>query len=267
MLGLMNMKRSLKILDPHPGGVLAEANVRWGVVLVHGFTASPGSVLPWGQALAAAGATVFVPTLPGHDTTVSDLAQTDAGQWRRQIQLTLDHISLQGFDRLAVAGLSLGGTLALDATAHRAVDATFVVNPALSLKPLDQLGVALSPLFQRLIPTIGPLAGDIKKGGVVEVAYDRTPVPAVAELAKLIRTVRGRLTQISSPVTLYWSSDDHIVPATSAEILRRHLHPKLLKTVTLDNSYHVATLDNDAAKIHRNSINTLLSLSGGTHGA
>ncbi|GAA4110520.1 alpha/beta hydrolase [Enteractinococcus coprophilus] len=262
----MNTKHCLEILDPHPSGSLSDTKVRWGVVLVHGFTAGPSSVLPWGRALAAAGATVIIPTLPGHATTVSDLAQTDAGQWRRQIQQTLDHTFVQGFDRLAVAGLSLGGTLALDAAAHRAVDATLLVNPALSFKPLDQLGVALSPLFQRLIPTVGPLAGDIKKAGVLEDAYDRTPVPAVAELAKLIRTVRSRLAQISSPVTLYWSSEDHVVPATSAKILRRHIDPNLLRTVVLDNSYHVATLDNDAAMIHQDSIDTLLSLSGGVHG-
>ncbi|OAV60825.1 hypothetical protein A6F49_10050 [Enteractinococcus helveticum] len=258
--------QSIEILKPHPQGVLAKSQTQWGVVLLHGFTAGPGSVLPWGQALATAGATVYILTLPGHGTTVSDLAQTSAGQWRRHVQQTVDYVLAQGHDRVAVAGLSLGGALALDAAAHRAVDATLLVNPALSFKPVDQLGVALSPFFQRIIPTVGPLAGDIKKAGVVEEAYDRTPVSAVAELAKLFRTVRRRLADISSPVTLYWSTQDHIVPPTTAKLLRRRMEPNLLRIVHMDNSYHVATLDNDAPLIYQDSVNTLLSLSGGDHG-
>lgn len=260
------MMQSLEILEPEPSGVLSKDQAQWGVVMLHGFTAGPGSVLPWGQTLAAAGATVYVPTLPGHNTSVSDLAQTQAGQWRRQVQQTVDHMLSQGHDRVAVAGLSMGGALALDAATHRRLDAILLVNPALSFKPLDQLGVALSPLFQRVIPTVGPLAGDIKKAGVSEAAYDRTPVPAVAELAKLFRTVRGRLGHIATPVTLYQSAKDHIVPSTSAKLLRRHVAPSLLRTVVLENSYHVATLDHDAPLIYQDSIDTLLSLSGGDHG-
>ena len=257
---------SVEILDPHPLGILTKHAARWGVVLLHGFTAGPGSVLDWGHALANAGATVYIPTLPGHGTSVHDLAETHAGQWRQHVQQTMDYVLTQGHDRVAVAGLSLGGTLALDAAAHRPVDATLVVNPALSFKPLDQLGVALSPLFQRLIPTVGPLAGDVKKDGVTEVAYDRTPVPAVAELAKLFRTVRGRLADITAPVSLYWSTEDHIVPATSAKQLRRYIAPDLLRTVVLANSYHVATLDHDAALIAHDSIDVLHSIAGGDHG-
>lgn len=263
MLERMSNIQATESLEPHPSGHLAQTGVRWGVLLLHGFTAGPGSVLPWGHALAAAGAAVSIPLLPGHGTSVGDLAKTSAGHWRRAVQQGLDHMLSAGYDRVAVGGLSLGGALALDAAAHRRVDATFVVNPALSFKPLDGFGVALSPLMQRMIPTVGPLAGDIKKPGVTETAYHRTPVPAVEELAKLFRTVRGRLEAVTSPVTLYKSSIDRIVPASSAKILRRRINAGLLRTVLLHSSYHVATLDHDAPLIHQDSIDTLLSLSGG----
>ncbi len=252
-----------EFLAPNPSGALAQSGIRWGVMLLHGFTAGPSSVLPWGQALSTAGATVMVPLLPGHGTTFEDLAQTSAGQWRHHVQQKLDQMLAQRYDRIAIGGLSLGGALALDAAAHRVIDAVFVVNPGLSFKPLDRLGVALSPLMQRIIPTVGPLAGDLKKPGVVETAYTRTPVPAVEELAKLFRTVRGHVRSIAAPITLYQSAVDHIVPASSATILRRKIEPRQLRTVMLDHSYHVATLDFDAPLIHQDSITTLLKLSGG----
>lgn len=263
MLKVMDTVQTPHHLPANPDGVLCATDTRWAVLMLHGFTAGPQSVMPWAKALTEAGATVYLPLLSGHGTTVSDLAQTKAGQWRRDVQRALDDLLVQDFDKLAVAGLSMGGTLALDAASHRPVDATLVVNPALSFKLLDRLGVLLSPLFDRVIPTVGPLAGDVHQAGVTEEAYARTPVPAVQELAKLLRTTRRQLRNIVSPVTLYWSPRDHIVPRSSAKILRQAVKPHLLTTVALEQSFHVATLDYDAPTIHRHSISTLSALSGG----
>lgn len=264
-LEMMNMQQSSIFLQPHPSGALAEVGERWAVLLLHGFTAGPSSVLSWGQVLAEAGATVSVPLLSGHGTSVKDLANTSAGRWREDAQRAFDSLRCAGFDRIAVGGLSMGGTLALDTTAHRTVDATFVVNPGLSFKVLDSIGVLFSPLLRYVLPTVGPLAGDINRPDVHEPAYHRTPTAAVEQLARLFRTVRGNLTRIQSPVTLYWSPQDHIVSPRTPRILKRGINPALLETRILENSYHAATLDYDAAVIHQDSIAKMLALSGGSH--
>lgn len=261
--GGVSIPQSAIFLEPNRQAPLARHGARWAVLLLHGFTAGPASVLPWGLALAEAGATVHIPLLAGHGTSVSDLAQTSAEQWRTDTQQALDRMFRDSFEYVAVGGLSMGGALALDAAAHRPVDATFVVNPALSFKPLDQLGVYLSPLLQHVVPTVGPLAGDIKKPGVIETAYDRTPVPAVEQLGRLFWSVRRNLRNIHGPVTLYQSPKDHIVPASTGKLLQQVIAPHLLTTVTLEHSYHVATLDYDAEKIQQDSITKLLALSGG----
>lgn len=258
----MNQQSAI-FLEPEACGVLKHDGSRWAVLLLHGFTGGPDSVLPWGRTLAAAGATVHIPLLSGHGTNVADLAQTTAGQWRSDVQQALDAMVLDQYDRIAVGGLSMGGTLALDAAAHRKVDATFVVNPALSFKCFDALGILLSPLMQWLVPSVGPLAGDVHKPGVSEPAYPRTPVPAVQELAKLLWTTRRALPRIQAPVTLYWSPTDHIVPASSFRILARGLNGAQLTKRVLPNSYHVATLDYDAEAIQTDSISRLVALAGG----
>lgn len=262
MLWVMNMPQSPQYRLADPDGPLARSGIRWAVLMLHGFTSGRQSMLPWADALAQAGATVHVPLLAGHGTSVADLAETTAGQWRRDVQQATDTLLNQDYDKIAVAGLSMGGTLALDAAAHRPVDATFVVNPALSFKFLDQLGVYLSPLLHRVLPTVGPLAGDINKPGTTEVAYDRTPVAAVQQLARLFRATRRHLSNISAPVTLYQSAHDHIVPRSSAKILRANITTELLTTIVLERSFHVATLDYDAPTIYRDSTNRLLDLSG-----
>ncbi len=254
----MTSQQSAAYFEPNPNGTLTHASSRWAVLMLHGFTAGPESVRPWAQALADAGASVHVPLLTGHGTSVSDLAGTTAGQWRRDVQQSLDTLLGADYDHIAVCGHSMGGTLALDAAAHRHITATFVINPALSFRFLDGIGAALSPILQYIVPTVGPLAGDVKKPNVSEMAYSRTPVAAVQQLAKLFWTTRRNLSSVRSPVTLYQSINDHLVPASSAKILQRRLTNAALDTVVLQNSYHVATLDYDAEAIHRHTISQLL---------
>ena len=188
------MQQSSIYLEPDPLGILNHDGIRWAVLLLHGFTAGPDSVLPWGQALSKAGATVRIPLLTGHGTDVADLARTKAGRWRTDVQQELDTLLAGPYDAVAVGGLSMGGALALDAAAHRPVNATFVVNPALSFKVSDRLGVFLSPLVHRLVPTVGPLAGDVNKPGVSESAYDRLQCPQCSSwhsyFARLAATYR-----------------------------------------------------------------------------
>lgn len=267
MLVAMDIQHSSNYLEPEPGGALNSDGVRWAVLLLHGFTAGPDSVLPWGRALAQAGAAVSIPLLSGHGTNLAELAQTTAGQWRSDVQRELDRLLAGPYDAVAVGGLSMGGTLALDAAAHRPVEATFVVNPALSFKASDRLGAYLSPLVHRIVPTVGPLAGDINRPGVAEKAYDRTPVAAVQQLAQLFRTTRKNLSRINSPVSLYLSRVDRIVPRSSARILERHLAAGTLRKLVLENSFHVATLDYDAETIHQDSVAKLASISGGLRDA
>lgn len=262
MLVVMGIQQSSVSLEPDPLGPLSRDGVRWAVLMLHGFTAGPDSVLPWGHALASAGASVRIPLLAGHGTNVTDLAQTKAGQWRTDVQQELDALLAGPYDAVAVAGLSMGGALALDAAAHRQVNVAFVVNPGLSFKALDRLGVFLSPLIHRIVPTVGPLAGDVKKPGAPESAYARTPVPAVQQLAQLFRTVRRNLFRVRCPVTLYLSRRDHIVPPSSARILERRVDPAQFDKLVLDNSYHVATLDYDMEIIHQDSVAKLRALSG-----
>ena len=263
MLVTMVTQHSSIYLEPEPLRTLNSNGVRWAVLLLHGFTAGPGSVLPWGRALAKAGAAVSIPLLSGHGTSIADLANTTAGRWRADVQRELDTLLAGPYDAVAIGGLSMGGTLALDAAAHREVKATFLVNPALSFKALDRLGAYLSPLIHRIVPTVGALAGDINKPGPPESAYPRTPVSSVQQLAQLIRTTRRNLSRIASPVTLYLSRVAHIVPASSARILERSLADGKLRKLMLENSFHVATLDYDAETIHHDSVTTLSAMSGG----
>lgn len=109
---------------------------RIGVLLSHGFTGSPASMTPWGRQLAGLGHTVRVPRLPGHGTTWKDMNTTRWTDWYAEVDHALTELH-DRCDHVVVAGLSMGGCLALRLAEQRPDDvaAVVLVNPAINPRP------------------------------------------------------------------------------------------------------------------------------------
>lgn len=211
------------------------------VVVLHGFTSSPDSVRAWAEGIALGGSHVSVPLLPGHGTRWEDLAATGADEIRAAVREVVDR-ELSRHRRVVVAGLSMGGALALDAAAHRPVAGVLVVNPALRFaSPLAPLAPVLAPF----VPTVAPIADDIADPEAHELAYPRTPVAGVAAVGRIQRAARRALPRITAPVTVFRSARDAVVPAASHRTLLRGLRHAPVSVVRLPRSRHVATLDRD----------------------
>ncbi|WOP17619.1 alpha/beta hydrolase [Raineyella sp. LH-20] len=214
------------------------------VLLCHGFTSTPASLRLWAEGLAARGYDVAVPRLPGHGTTWQEMARTVWTDWydrveQEYVRLATDH------DVVFVGGLSMGGALAVRlAEQHPEIPAVALVNPSLGTS--DPTYVLL-PVLSRLIGSIAGIASDIKKPGRREFAYDRTPLAAANSLRALWRDVTVHLDRLTAPTLLFRSTVDHVVDDTSLGVLRTA--PCDLTVRMLEDSYHVATLDNDAPQI------------------
>lgn len=217
-----------------------------GVLVSHGFSGSPAAVRPWADAIAHAGHTVAVPRLPGHGTHWQELAVTSWQDWYAEVETTYLELASR-CDQVFVGGLSMGGALALRlAEHHPEIAGLILVNPALNAAdPLARF----APALKHVLPSVRAIGGDIKREGADEHAYARTPVAAVAQLLKLWADVRSLLDLVVCPVLLYRSRIDHVVPPSSADTIRRHVSSADYTEVMLQDSYHVATLDNDAPRI------------------
>jgi carboxylesterase len=220
---------------------------RVGFLLSHGFTGSPASMTPWGRHLAAQGHTVRVPLLPGHGTTWQDMNRTRWHDWYGTLDAALTDLRSR-CDHVVVAGLSMGGCLALRLAEQRGpdVDGLVLVNPAVHVKRLD---IKLVPALQWVVPSMPGIGNDIKKPGQDEIGYDRTPLKALASQVTMWKDVRAALPSVTQPLLLFRSSDDHVVDETSHAIVLDGVSSRVAELVTLHDSFHVATLDHDAALI------------------
>jgi carboxylesterase len=232
-------------------GELDSAGRRVGVLLSHGFTGSPASMVPWGQYLAAQGYAVSVPLLPGHGTTWEEMNGTTFADWYSALEVEFEKLHART-DVVVVGGLSMGACLAIWLAAHHPQDVAglVVVNPAVASTNRQLLAV---PLLKHLVKGMPAIGDDIKKPGVSEYAYPKTPLKALHSMVRAWKQVREDLPKVTAPLLLFRSAEDHVVDPSSARIILGSVSSRDVTEQILANSYHVATLDNDAPQIFEES--------------
>ncbi len=239
--------------DPirHDGGDVA-------VLLCHGFTSTPGSMSEWAAALADDGCTVSVPRLPGHGTTWQEMNRTRWQDWYATVENELLDLA-QAHGQVFVGGLSMGAALALRLAVHHpdAVAGLMLVNPCVHLTdralPLRTVQLAGLPLLRHLVPALPGIASDIRKQGVAEVAYAHNPLHALHSATQLFADVKRDLPQVTAPLLLMRSAVDHVVPRSSGEHVLARVSSTDVTDVTLHDSFHVATMDEDAPLVFARS--------------
>ncbi|TCP55120.1 carboxylesterase [Tamaricihabitans halophyticus] len=233
----------------------AEATDGIAVLLCHGFTGTPQSMRPWGEYLAKRGYAVSCPRLPGHGTSWQECNRSRWPDWYECVRAEL--AALRGkYAEVYVFGQSMGGTLTLRLAQQYGplVSGIALVNPSVLTTRLD---AKLLPVASRLVPSLAGIAGDIAKPGVRELSYDRLPLRAATSLARLWRLVRRDLPLVTQPLLMLHSTVDHVVEPVNAQVVLDGVRSTMVTEVTLTDSFHVATMDNDAPTIFAKSVEFL----------
>ena len=224
-----------------------------GVLVSHGFTGNPSSVRDWATSLhEQGGLTVLAPLLPGHGTSWQDMNTTAWQDWYVALERAFEDLRAR-CTTVFVMGLSMGGTLVLRLAEQHPGDVAGVVlvNASLATERKD---AKLLPLLKHVLGSRPGIGSDVKKPGVTELAYDRLPLRAAHSLQQAWPVVRADLHKITCPVLAFRSSVDHVVEPVSGRALLQGLAGGTVEERVLDNSFHVATIDNDAPQIFAESL-------------
>jgi carboxylesterase len=216
-----------------------------GILMIHGFTGSPVSMRPIGEWLAGQGLTVVAPRLPGHGTSEEDLATRHWSEWVAEADAALSGLTSR-CARIVVFGQSMGGAIALLLAADRRTD---VSGLALANPYVWDPKLVLVPLVVPLVRSVKGVAGDIRKPGMTEGGYRRIPLRAVATMRELLRTADRRLSDVTAPLVVFRSGEDHAIPKVNAERVLARVASARKDLVPCPNSYHVVSLDHDAEMV------------------
>ncbi|MDE2282478.1 MAG: alpha/beta fold hydrolase [Actinomycetales bacterium] len=217
-----------------------------GVLVLHGFTGNPTSMRPLAEFLAGDGFTVSLPRLPGHGTSVADMMTTGWPDWTGAALDAFDDLAGRTA-RVAVVGLSMGGGLSAFVAQRRDVGALVLINPLVK-PPAPEMIDGLNQLLEAGLETIDAIGSDVKRDGVTELAYDATPLACARSLFEGVGDVYESLGDIVAPSLLLSSREDHVVTADNGDDLVARVRGPI-ERIWLENSYHVATIDNDQALV------------------
>lgn len=215
-----------------------------GALCLHGFTGNPSSMRGLAEAFAAAGFSVELPRLPGHGTTVEEMKGTRWADWTAEVQAAYQRLAART-ERVVVAGLSMGGSLGLwTALHHPEVAGLVLVNPATMPQPPEVMEMVHGMLAEGVdhMPGIG---ADIADPDVTESAYEETPLRPLASLVEDgLAAMVDRYGEITCPLLLLTSPQDHVVDPGNGNFLAES-YGGPIERISLERSYHVATLDYD----------------------
>lgn len=231
-----------------------------GALVLHGFTGNPGSMRGVAEALAAAGFTVEMPLLPGHGTVVEDLIKTTWSDWLATAEAAYQDL-VGRCEQVVVVGLSMGGALtAWLGSEHPEIAGLVFVNAIVS-EP-EGMRAAVTEVLATGADRIPGIGSDIARPDVVETAYADTPLAPLISLFEAGEALGDRLSRISSPALIFTSPQDHVVPPVNSDILAAAVTGPV-ERIRLDLSFHVATLDYDAAVVESATVEFALKVTAG----
>jgi carboxylesterase len=200
-------------------------------------------MLPVAEAFAAAGFAVELPRLPGHGTTVDDLAATRWGDWAAEVAAAYARLAARA-ERVVVAGQSMGASLALGLAArHPEIAGLVCINPA--AQPADAEALAmLRDMVAAGEETIPAGRADIADPTSVDTGYGVTPLAPLLSFLDGVAALQADLGAIACPVLILTSRTDHVVDPVNSDHLAGAVRGPV-ERVTLERSYHVAALDYD----------------------
>ena len=228
-------------------------------LVLHGFTGNPGSMRGLARALADAGFTVELPLLPGHGTSVEDMIETGWKDWLGAAEEAYLDLAAR-CDTVAIVGLSMGGALTLTLAAeHPEIVGIVCVNAVVSVpEGMQELAHGLLADGHEVMDGIG---SDIADPEQLENAYPQTPLRPLLTMFTAAETFGGRLRDIRCPVLVMTSRQDHVVPPSNGDLIAEGVGGPV-ERVSLERSYHVATLDYDKELVQERTIAFCRRVSG-----
>jgi len=227
-----------------------------GVLLLHGFTGTPAEMRLLGEHLHRYGFTVLAPRLAGHGSNVKLLEHC---LWPDWFQSAADgYWLLQDLcEHVSVAGLSMGGILALLLAAHYDIEAAVTMSAPIHIQTH---GIELLPpkkeCFGKFVPKgRRHFFGEAER---YSIAYKATPAAAVHELLGVIQAACGAMMNLKQRLLIVQSKNDHTVRPDSADFLYEHAVNALYREkFMLQTSGHIVTLDEEREKVFMKIVNFL----------
>ncbi len=253
--------------------LVPEKHKKLGVVLVHGFLASPAELRDFGDKLAALGYPVVGVRLAGHGTSPHDLADRTWTDWMSSVQRGMEIMSTRT-DKICVVGFSTGATLGLRLAADQPENlaAVAAVSPPIKFQNRNLIFVPILHGLNKLTKWVSSYEGVMQfhpnESEHPDINYRHIPTRGLFELRQLVDEVKDRLSDISCPVRIIQATNDPVIDPDSANVIIESIASKDKKLHMVPSGRHgilnedtagtqqlvISFLEKQAAQLQTNSL-------------
>jgi len=179
-----------------------------GCLLLHGFPGSPAEARLLGAYLAERDISVAGPLLPGHGTAPEELRGVSWRDWVAAAEAALQRLR-EHSPTCFVAGLSLGGAIALYLAGRTSIAGAIALSPAIRIRDW-RFQLARLTRHSNLWVEPGTENDDLadQQARSLTWHYPRYPAASVSEVLSLVQATRRSLKKIHVPVLMVQSSRD-----------------------------------------------------------
>ena len=202
-----------------------------GMVVVHGFLASPAEMKELGEKLYALGHPVVGVRLKGHGTSPCDLRNRSWREWYDEVREGYRIMSALA-DKVCLVGFSTGGTLSLVLGAEKPakLGAIVAVSPALKFMNRNMVFVPILHGANKATEWLPSLEGVApfreNRSEHPTINYRQMPIRGLFELRRVVEEMQSQLEHIDCPVVLFQATKDPVVDPKSADIIFSKLTTK-----------------------------------------
>jgi carboxylesterase len=232
--------------------ILLESRGDSAVLLLHGFGDTPQTFCYLAPALHAAGFAVHAPLLPGHGTSIEDFARTSAADWVEASRAALRSVS-ERYDNVGIAGLSMGGALAiLVAAESRDVGAVVLMAPYVVMPPTLAAASAVHRVWGGFAGTLTAQSNTSIRDPLERarnLGYGQTNARLLNELWRLGRRARRALPSVTAPTLIIQSREDNRIRPRIAQRVLARLGSTEKRLILTAGAGHIITVDHGYAAV------------------
>jgi esterase/lipase/1-acyl-sn-glycerol-3-phosphate acyltransferase len=224
-----------------PGFTFVDSKL--GVLLVHGYLASPEQMRPLLEHLTRHGVTAYNVRLSGHGTSAVDLAAKTWHDWYYSVRYGYTILSRMT-ERVFVCGFGTGGLLGWLLAAANPPGLSGIVSISAAMRPTGPYAVAAplvdaaDHLLRKMRMRKKPIEFMNKESENPHFTYPRNPVHGMYQIRGLVREVTRRLPAVTVPALIIQGGNNPAVDGEGAEQYRDAISSEVKEVILVDSPYH-----------------------------
>ncbi len=203
------------------------------------------------------GYTCHAPLYRGHGVPPEELVQYSPEDWWEDVEAAYEHLQSEGYDEIAVCGLSLGGVFTLKLGFSKPVKG--IVSMCAPVRP--RIEEAIKEGFLKYAKEYKQLEKKTEEEIDKDVrALKETSMNTLYQLRGLMDDVRKELDLIYAPALIVQARHDEMIDIESANMIYKEIETDDKEIKWYEKSTHVITLGDEKETLHQDILSFLNEL-------